>query len=163
MWSCRAPNGCFVDGHRSSSGEADDRCYDSWDHVQGFGAHVAMVCEHPWSGLLQGAEGYLRHLVRRPGVDSEVAQRVQDALDLWDTQQHNHGTGSHPERATMGDETACQLYQKSDTSFGSDLDAGGCFAAIEVATFASATASSLPTRHRSLPSTSRPHVAGLSR
>jgi hypothetical protein len=43
-----------------------------------------MVISYPWSGLLQGAEDYLRYTARRRGVSQHVAQRILDVLDDWD-------------------------------------------------------------------------------
>ena len=80
-WSCRTRAGAFVDGHFRAAGRPEGRDHDSWDHIQGQGTHVGMVVSHPWSGVLQGAEDYLRRAVRRPGLDREAVQRIQDALD----------------------------------------------------------------------------------
>ncbi|MGW3473444.1 hypothetical protein ACWDKQ_34460 [Saccharopolyspora sp. NPDC000995] len=82
VWSCRTSRGTHVAGHRPATRK--DSCHDSWDHIDGWGTHVAMVLSRPWSGLQQGAEEYLRHTVRRPGVDRDVAQELQDVLGRWD-------------------------------------------------------------------------------
>ncbi|MEV5703563.1 hypothetical protein [Actinoallomurus sp. NPDC052274] len=39
-----------------------------------------MVTEYPWSGLLQGAEEYLRYIAQRSGIDHQVARRIRAAL-----------------------------------------------------------------------------------
>jgi hypothetical protein len=52
-----------------------------WSHIAAEGTHRAVVTTYPWSGLPHGAEGYLRHLARRPGV---VAARLQQVLDESD-------------------------------------------------------------------------------
>lgn len=40
----------------------------------------------PRSGLLQGAEDYLRSVATRRGVDPETATRVRAAIQEWDEQ-----------------------------------------------------------------------------
>ncbi|GLW11580.1 hypothetical protein Misp01_67080 [Microtetraspora sp. NBRC 13810] len=60
------------------------RDYDSWCHIGSSGTHIAQVLANPGSGLPQGAERYLRHTMRRPGLDAEVAHRLQAALEAWD-------------------------------------------------------------------------------
>jgi hypothetical protein len=84
LWSCRKPDGAFVNGHRRSASQTGNHDFDSWSHFQGHATHAAMVISHPWSGLQQGAEDYLRSTARRPGVSPRVVQRIQDALDRWD-------------------------------------------------------------------------------
>lgn len=84
LWSCRKPDEAFVNGHRRSASQTGNHDFDSWSHFQGHGTHAAMVISHPWSGLQQGAEDYLRSTARRPGVSPRVVQRIQDALDRWD-------------------------------------------------------------------------------
>lgn len=64
--------------------KSDHRDHDSWSHVGPSGTHVALVIEYPESGLVQGAEEYLRHVAQRGGVDGEVAQRLRAVLEEWD-------------------------------------------------------------------------------
>jgi hypothetical protein len=84
QWKCRRPSGAFVDGHRRSANRDEDHDHDSWDHLQGHGTHASMVISHPWSGLLQGAEDYLRYMALRRSVSQRIARRIQDVLDRWD-------------------------------------------------------------------------------
>jgi hypothetical protein len=49
-----------------------------------FGTHAAMVVSFPYSGLLQGAEDYLRHFLGRPHVDRDLAEAIRDAFDRRD-------------------------------------------------------------------------------
>lgn len=46
----------------------------------------------PRSGLLQGAEAYLRSLTTRRGVNPETAAEVRAALREWDDQRSETGT-----------------------------------------------------------------------
>jgi hypothetical protein len=82
QWDCGRRGGSFVDGHIPTSHDGSD--IDSWSHVGPPATHVAAVLDDPWSGLLQGAEEYLRHVARRPGVDRQVAQRLRAVLEQWD-------------------------------------------------------------------------------
>lgn len=85
-WSCQGRNGTCVDGHRPAANTRPNSAgfCDSWRHVEYFGTHVALVWLYPWSGLLQGAEQYLRHTVQHARVRSEPVQHIQDALTRWD-------------------------------------------------------------------------------
>lgn len=84
-WSCRAPGGAYIEGHRPTSRKP--KCYDSWDHIQDYGTRVGMVRSHPWSALLQGAEDYLRGYMTRYGNErDETVDQVRAALERWDTQ-----------------------------------------------------------------------------
>ncbi|GAA2798889.1 hypothetical protein GCM10010470_37580 [Saccharopolyspora taberi] len=91
QWRCRTADGSFVAGHRRAAGRPETRDHDSWDHIEAIGTQIAMVCTYPWSGLRQGAEEYLRYTARRPGLDQEVAQRIEDALHRWDGQPSDAG------------------------------------------------------------------------
>lgn len=82
-WSCEA-DGHYVDGHRPATSTVE--CIDSWSHIENSGTHIGMIQCYPWSGLLQGAEEYLRAVAHRPGADREVRQRLHDLLQQWDTQ-----------------------------------------------------------------------------
>ncbi len=53
-------------------------------------AKVVGLVSGRWSGLLQGAEDYLRYVVRRPGFNRETAQQTQEALNQWDAQRSAH-------------------------------------------------------------------------
>jgi hypothetical protein len=81
-WQCEKPGGGFVGGHIPATHDSSD--IDAWSHVGLSGTHVAMVLEHPESGLLQGAEEYLRYVARRSGVNGQVAQRLRVVLEGWD-------------------------------------------------------------------------------
>ena len=80
-WACRAPGGGFADGHIPSVNHPGSGDFDSWSHVLGFGTHAAMVIRYPSSGLLQGAEGYLRAAARSQRTSPSVRRRLQSALD----------------------------------------------------------------------------------
>ncbi|MGQ4465243.1 hypothetical protein ACN6LC_004643 [Streptomyces violaceoruber] len=74
-WSCTTRDGQFVDGHIPATQGSD---FDAWSHILGHGTHRAMVLSYPHSGLLQGAEGYLRTFAER--WNSRLAARVLAAL-----------------------------------------------------------------------------------
>lgn len=48
------------------------------------------------SGLLQGAEDYLRHLAHRPGVSTAVAAHLQNVLADWDKRVGAGRLQAHP-------------------------------------------------------------------
>ncbi|MFF4414536.1 hypothetical protein ACFYY8_18580 [Streptosporangium sp. NPDC001559] len=88
-WQCQDGRDRYVEGHipaLDSDGmlKPPSRDFDSWCHVGPPGTHVARVLINPWSGLLQGAEEYLRHTVGRSGLAPEVVCRLQRVLDVWD-------------------------------------------------------------------------------
>lgn len=83
QWKCENPDGTHVPGHIPAEHGEPQRDFDSWCHIPAEGTHRAMVVRFPWSGLRQGAEQYLRRLAHRPGVDAEVAQRLQQVLAEW--------------------------------------------------------------------------------
>ena len=86
-WECRTRSGQLVEGHRPAAALLSDaECFDSWHHIAAHGTHVAMVWFRPWSGLLQGAEEYMRYTARRPGVE---ARKLQDVFDQWDVRGTN--------------------------------------------------------------------------
>lgn len=83
-WSCRHPGtGTYVAGHIPA---AEDRCFDSWNHVGPHGTQRGMMCLHPHSALLQGGEPYLRDLSARGGATAALAARIDAALRDWDAQ-----------------------------------------------------------------------------
>jgi hypothetical protein len=84
QWKCENLDGTYVPGHRPAAHGDEQRDFDAWSHITGEGTHRAMVVLHPWSGLLQGADAYLRHLVQRSGVDPTVAGRLRNVLAEWD-------------------------------------------------------------------------------
>ncbi|WNI27297.1 hypothetical protein [Streptomyces sp. ITFR-16] len=90
-WNCcTTTQGGFVDGHVAApEGEVD---VDSWSHHLERGTHRALVTLYPRSGLLQGAEPYLRSLANRRGTLPEVAARLGAALDGFDAQHSRTGT-----------------------------------------------------------------------
>ncbi|WAE70644.1 hypothetical protein OUQ49_33320 (plasmid) [Streptomyces cavourensis] len=86
-WTCTGPDGAYVDGHIPAPRHysAPD-CFDALSHVSAPGTHRARVVMSPRSGLLQGAEAYLRSLATRRGVNPETAAEVRAALREWDEQ-----------------------------------------------------------------------------
>lgn len=78
---CRTADDALVPGHLPSA-RSGDSCFDAWHHIEGDGTHTAMVLSDPASGLLQGAEEYLLHVLGRKNVNSETARRIQAALDV---------------------------------------------------------------------------------
>ena len=85
-WRCRtATDDEFVEGHIPAGGQESEWDIDGWSHIEAHGTHTAMVISYPWSGLLQGGEDYLRRALRRPQLDPDVARRLRDTLDRWDS------------------------------------------------------------------------------
>jgi len=84
-WSCLKPGGReFVDGHIPAPADQQGQDFDSWSHILAEGTHRAMVMKYPRSGLLQGAEPYLRWSAARKGIDSKVAEQLRAVLQDWD-------------------------------------------------------------------------------
>lgn len=81
-WRCQVVGYDYVEGHIPVPGGRPD--FDSWNHVQEFGTQIAVVHTYPESGLRQGAEEYLRYTARRRGLDTDVARRLQAAIEAWD-------------------------------------------------------------------------------
>ncbi|MDX3170282.1 hypothetical protein PV736_35800 [Streptomyces scabiei] len=96
-WNCcTTTEGGFVDGHVAApEGEVD---VDSWSHHLERGTHRALVQCHPRSGLLQGAEAYLRSVATRKGTDPEFAAMLRTVIQEWDEQ---HSGTSAPQPATV--------------------------------------------------------------
>lgn len=90
-WNCcTTAGGGFVDGHVAApEGEVD---VDSWSHHLARGTHRALVLTYPRSGLLQGAEAYVRWRAGDKHTRPEVAARLGEALAEFDAQQG--GTGA---------------------------------------------------------------------
>ncbi|MBP5904596.1 hypothetical protein [Streptomyces scabiei] len=84
-WNCcTTTEGGFIDGHVAApEGEVD--C-DSWSHHLERGTHRALVTLYPRSGLLQGAEPYLRSLANRKGTLPDVAAMLRTVIQEWDEQ-----------------------------------------------------------------------------
>jgi len=87
-WSCLQDGSRrYVDGHIPAirDGHVVQNC-DSWGHVlPKYGTQSAMVWTHPWSGLLQGAEGYLRSkLARHSGASAQGVPGIEEALARWE-------------------------------------------------------------------------------
>ncbi|MEU0532326.1 hypothetical protein [Amycolatopsis tolypomycina] len=82
FWKCQVALDEYVPGHHPAADPKE--CYDSWDHIVGFGTHAAMVMVHPYSGVLQGAEEYLRWQLGRPGPDNDLTKGIREALSLRD-------------------------------------------------------------------------------
>lgn len=102
-WQCHGRGGGYVEGHVSAVDSAgapkpSRRDFDSWSHIGPPATHVAGVLHNPWSGLLQGAEEYLRYTARRPGVHPDVAQQLQAVLDAWDRDAQRSRTPSRSHR-----------------------------------------------------------------
>lgn len=88
-WQCHSPGGGYVEGHipavdRTGEPKPSNRDFDAWSHIGPPGTQVARVLINPWSGLLQGAEEYLRYTAQRRGVDPAVAQTLRTVLAEWD-------------------------------------------------------------------------------
>nr|BFD96347.1 hypothetical protein KitaXyl93_77070 [Kitasatospora sp. Xyl93] len=79
---CEPRGGTLPQGHVQFA-DWTDGC-DSWNHVLMPGTHKAMVRLYPWSGLVQGAEPYLRHVAGRSGPQSVEAAELQALLAEWD-------------------------------------------------------------------------------
>ncbi|MFD4528383.1 hypothetical protein ACFWP7_31595 [Streptomyces sp. NPDC058470] len=96
-WNCcTTTEGGFVDGHVAApDGEVD---VDSWSHHLNRGTHRALVQCHPRSGLLQGAEPYLRSVATRKGTDPEFAAMLRTVIQERDEQ---HSGTSAPQPATV--------------------------------------------------------------
>ncbi|MEU8622652.1 hypothetical protein [Streptomyces sp. NPDC048623] len=84
-WNCcTTAEGGFVDGHIAApEDQVDD---GSWSHHLERGTHRALVQAHPRSGLLQGAEVYLRSIAARD-TDSEYVDMLRTVIQEWDEQQ----------------------------------------------------------------------------
>ncbi|GAA2156946.1 hypothetical protein GCM10009760_58510 [Kitasatospora kazusensis] len=83
--TCEQPNGEFVEGHIPVQENDPDRGDgDSWCHVLGYNTRKTMAMLHPRSGLLQGAEEYLRYTAQRSGVAPAVAEQLRALLAEWD-------------------------------------------------------------------------------
>lgn len=94
--SCTQPAGGFVDGHIAApEGRID---IDAWCHHLNRGTHRALVTLHPLSGLLQGAEPYLRSLAARSGTNPEIAAMLRTVIQEWE-EQHRHPVPSQPATA----------------------------------------------------------------
>jgi hypothetical protein len=83
-WRCTNGDGSYIDGHIAADNEPC--CVDAWSHVSPPGTHRAMVMSNPRSGLLQGAEAYLRSIATRKGTNPEYAAMLRTVLQEWDEQ-----------------------------------------------------------------------------
>jgi hypothetical protein len=84
QWRCQQPDGTYVPNNRPGR---KPKCFDSWDHIEREGTHVAMALLYPWSALQQGSEEYLRrYLARFAKKDDAIVNPVRDALTRWDTE-----------------------------------------------------------------------------
>lgn len=95
-WQCHRPGGGYVEGHIRAVDSAgvvqpSARDFDSWCHIGRRGTHIAVVLNNPWSGLLQGAEEYLRYTAHRPNVLPDVAHRLRAVLGTWDARSPHEG------------------------------------------------------------------------
>ncbi|WP_327359618.1 hypothetical protein [Streptomyces sp. NBC_01304] len=82
-WRCELPTGGFVDGHIPAS-VPDGADFDAWSHLLTPGTHKALVIKYPRSGLLQGAESYLRHVEARPYASPQFVARFRAVLTEWE-------------------------------------------------------------------------------
>ncbi|MFE1036764.1 hypothetical protein ACFW40_33345 [Streptomyces sp. NPDC058807] len=95
-WNCcTTPEGGFVDGHVAAPEDQVD--VDSWSHHLERGTHRSLVTLYPRSGLLQGAEPYLRWLAGDRYTQPEAAARLGAALSEFDAQ---HSGTRAPQPAT---------------------------------------------------------------
>lgn len=85
-WRCTSCDDSFADGHIPL---ADRPRFGAWNHLSYPGTHRGMVQEHPRSGLLQGADPYLRWYTGHKDSDPHIAAGVRAALDEWDTAQRS--------------------------------------------------------------------------
>ncbi|MFJ4710129.1 hypothetical protein ACIP6I_35590 [Streptomyces anulatus] len=91
-WICTGPDGAYVDGHIPPPRHySNPDCLDAWNHVSAPGTHRARVVMSPRSGLLQGAEPYLRSVAASRGTSAVLTVRLHTALQEWDEQ---HTTGA---------------------------------------------------------------------
>jgi hypothetical protein len=81
--SCTTTTGAFVDGHIAAPEDVVD--VDFFSHLLERGTQRALVIRHPHSGLLQGAESYLRWLADRKDTLPDVAATLREALQEWDS------------------------------------------------------------------------------
>jgi hypothetical protein len=82
-WNCcTTTGGAFVDGHIAAPEDNVD--VDSWSHHLERGTHRALVQAYPRSGLLQGAEPYLRWLADHKHTRPDVAATLSEALTEWE-------------------------------------------------------------------------------
>ncbi|MFG3042921.1 hypothetical protein ACGFYZ_39080 [Streptomyces sp. NPDC048330] len=86
-WNCcTTTEGGFVDGHVAAPEDEVD--VDSWSHQLARGTHRGLVVGYPRSGLLQGAEPYLRWCAGDRHTPPELAARLNAALAEFDAAQH---------------------------------------------------------------------------
>ena len=94
---CEPRRGALPDGH-VPVGPGVSGC-DFWSHILDCGPHKRMVLQFPWSGLLQGAEAYLRFkAAERDGATMRAAELAL-MLRTWGETPHSlrsdtFGTGS---------------------------------------------------------------------
>ncbi|MFB1047379.1 hypothetical protein [Streptomyces chrestomyceticus] len=81
-WPCEERGGGYVDGHIPATTDSSD--FDAWSHVGPYGTHRAMVLKYPRSGMLQGAETYVRSVAGRPRCSGALVKRLRDVLEQWD-------------------------------------------------------------------------------
>ncbi|MFI1576317.1 hypothetical protein ACH4VQ_36635 [Streptomyces anulatus] len=92
-WICTGHDGVYVDGHIPPPRHySNPDCTDAWNHVSAPGTHRARVVMSPRSGLLQGAEAYLRSFATRRSVAPEAATEVRAAIQEWDEQRSGAGS-----------------------------------------------------------------------
>ncbi|MFD9114644.1 hypothetical protein [Streptomyces bottropensis] len=94
-WNCcTTTKGAFVDGHIAAPEDQVD--VDSWSHHLERGTHRALVLAYPRSGLLQGAEPYLRWRAGHKGTAPEIAAMLRTVIQEWDEQHSAVGAAQAP-------------------------------------------------------------------
>jgi hypothetical protein len=79
FWKC-SEDDQYPQGHVPSR---TGRCYDSTDHVDDMGSPEAIVMLYPQYARQQGAEDYLRAMLRRPGLSDDIGRAIKQALHGW--------------------------------------------------------------------------------
>jgi len=97
-WRCDKPGGGYVDGHIPAVDEVTGKPKPdgtSINHLLTRSTHRGAVQANPWSGLLQGAEEYLRHRAESLSPSSPGGQRLHALLAEWDAQGPGHQSRNH--------------------------------------------------------------------
>jgi len=75
-WSCELDGGKYEPHHIPAK---NGPCIDAISHIEARGTHKGMVQGYPASGMLQGAQAYLRAVATHP-----KAQQLRAFLAQWD-------------------------------------------------------------------------------
>jgi hypothetical protein len=84
-WRCEWQDGQPPAGHVAVAGQEGRPYCDSWDHVLSGGTQTAEVLVNVRSGLLQGAEEYLRWSAQYRGADASRAAELKLILAEWES------------------------------------------------------------------------------